>query len=55
MRARFPALPVWEGVARTEALGFEVLASSSETALQELRAYSMKWAQPVKERNIKIE
>jgi tripartite-type tricarboxylate transporter receptor subunit TctC len=44
-----------ELVARTEALGFEVLASSPETALQELRAYSMKWAQLVKERNIKVE
>jgi len=44
-----------ELVARTEALGFEVLESSPETALQELRAYSMKWAQMVKERNIKVE
>jgi hypothetical protein len=42
-------------VAKTEALGFEVLASSPETALQELRAYSTKWAQLVKERNIRIE
>ena len=44
-----------ELVAKTEALGFEVLASSPETALQELRAYSTKWAQLVKERNIRIE
>jgi hypothetical protein len=31
------------------------LGPSSETALQELRAYSTKWAQLVKERNIRIE
>jgi hypothetical protein len=40
---------------KEEALGFEVLASSPETALQELRAYSTKWAPLVKERNIGIE
>jgi hypothetical protein len=44
-----------ELVAKTEALGFEVLASSPETALKELRTYSTKWAQLVKERNIRIE
>jgi hypothetical protein len=42
-------------LANTEALGFEALASSPEMALQELRAYSTKWAQLVKERNIKVE
>lgn len=44
-----------ELVAKTEALCFEMLASSPESAIQELRAYSTKWAQLVKERNIKIE
>jgi tripartite-type tricarboxylate transporter receptor subunit TctC len=44
-----------ELLAKTEALGFEALASSPETAMQELRAYSTKWGQLVKERNIKVE
>ena len=42
------------GYRRAEALGFEAVASSPETATQELRAYSAKWAQLVKERNIKV-
>jgi hypothetical protein len=44
-----------EMVSRFEALGNEIVASSPETALQELRTDQLKWARLIKDRSIKLE